>query len=234
MAAILVDHRTIEGIIFDIDGTLVNSFPVYCSVFNIGIGKYRLKPVPDQVLLRSMRNGQNLLEVFRGLFPPNTEDALLEECRKTVLDLFIQAEVAEVKFFPGVENLFWNLNKKGLPIGVATGRTSPPEREWDRFKRHGLDRLINAIVTSREVERRKPAPDVILECAKRLDVAPENCLVVGDTEDDVAASRGAGAIAAAVSTGLDAVELLERARPDFLFKTLLDLDLFLAGLPSNG
>ncbi len=226
----IVHGRNIEGVIFDIDGTLVDSFPVYCSVFNTGIRHYQLEPVSHEFLLRSMRNGQNLIEVFRNLFPPQTDDALLEECRKVILELFIKAEVEEVKFFPGTDDLFKNLKKRDMRIGIATGRTSPPQREWERFKRHGLDGLIDAIVTSREVEQRKPAPDVIIECARRLEVSIEHCLVVGDTDADIIASKSAGAIAVAVSTGLDNVELLKKANPELLFKTLLDFDLFVTQL----
>jgi len=66
------------------------------------------------------------------------------------------------------------------------------------------------------VEKRKPAPDAILECSGRLKIPVENCLVVGDTEADILASRSAGAIAVAVSTGGRRHDLLERAKPEFL------------------
>jgi phosphoglycolate phosphatase len=125
--------------------------------------------------------------------------------------------------------LFKNLRDKGIRIGVATGRTSLPEKEWERFKRYGLDAFIDSIVTSREVEKRKPAPNAILECANRLKIPTENCVVVGDTEADIMASRSAGAIAVAVSTGEDDHALLERENPEFLFKTLVEFDMFLSG-----
>ncbi len=181
----IINGRNIEGVIFDIDGTLVDSFPVYCSAFNRGIQKYNLEPVSQRYLIDAMKRSANLLEVFRKVFPPGTEEALIEKCRKEILELFMKAEVDEVKLFPGVRELFKNLRDKGIRIGVATGRTSPPEKEWERFKRYGLDGFIDSIVTSREVEKRKPAPDAILECANRLKIPIENCLVVGDTEADI-------------------------------------------------
>jgi phosphoglycolate phosphatase len=79
------------------------------------------------------------------------------------------------------------------------------------------------------VEKRKPAPDAILECSSRLKIPVENCLVVGDTEADILASRSAGAIAVAVSTGEDDHDLLEREKPDFLFKALVELNMLLDG-----
>ena len=47
----IINGRTIEGVIFDIDGTLVDSFPVYCSAFNQGIQQYNLDPVSTQFLI---------------------------------------------------------------------------------------------------------------------------------------------------------------------------------------
>ncbi|MEI9476121.1 MAG: HAD family hydrolase [Deltaproteobacteria bacterium] len=223
----VINGRKIEGVIFDIDGTLVDSFPVYCSAFNRGIQQYNLEPVSSDFLVDALKRSATLLEVFRKVFPPQTDEALIERCRKEILELFMKAEVDEVKPFPGVRELFKNLRNNGIRIGVATGRTSLPEKEWERFKKYGLDGFIDSIVTSREVEKRKPAPDAILECANRLKVPIENCLVVGDTEADIIASKTAGAIAVAVSTGEGDIELLERENPEFLFKTLVDFDLFL-------
>jgi len=225
----LINGRNIEGVIFDIDGTLVDSFPVYCSAFNRGIKPYNLEPVSSVFLIDAMKRSANLLEVFRKVFPPQTDETLIERCRKEILELFMKAEVDEVKLFPGVRELFKNLRDKGIRIGVATGRTSLPEKEWDRFKRYGLDGFIDSIVTSREVEKRKPAPDAILECANRLKVPIANCLVVGDTEADIIASKTAGSLAVAVSTGEDDFELLERENPEFLFKNLIELNTLLNG-----
>ncbi len=230
----VINGRKIEGVIFDIDGTLVDSFPVYCSAINRGIKPYNLGPVSSEFLIDALKRSANLLEVFRKVFPPQTDETLIERCRKEILELFLKAEVDEVKPFPGVRELFKNLSNKGIRIGVATGRTSLPEKEWERFKRYGLDGFIDSIVTSREVEKRKPAPDAILECANRLKVPIKNCLVVGDTEADMIASKTAGALAVAVSTGEGDVELLERENPEFIFENLVDFGLFLNNPGSKG
>jgi len=107
-----------------------------------------------------------------------------------------------------------------LKIGIATGRTSPPESEWTRFRRYGLEKYLDALVTSREVEKRKPSPDAIIECARRLEISLGQSLVVGDTDSDVIAARRAGAIAVAVSTGQESLESLKSQHPELLSRTL--------------
>jgi phosphoglycolate phosphatase len=143
------------------------------------------------------------------------------------LEHFLKIEASQVKPFPGINELFGHLKDRGLKIGIATGRTSMPEKEWDRFKRFGLERFIDSIVTSREVASRKPAPDAIVECAKRMKVPIEKCLVVGDTEDDIIAARKAGGIPVAILSGEDHLDISESEQPEFIFKNLVEFTLFL-------
>ena len=102
-----------------------------------------------------------------------------------------------------------------------------PENEWDRFKKFGLERFIDSIVTSREVVSRKPDPDTIVECAKRMKVPIEKCLVVGDTEDDIIAARKAGGIPVAILARENHLDISESEQPEFIFRDLIEFSLFL-------
>ena len=66
-----INGRKIEGVIFDIDDTLVDSFPVCCSAFNRRIKEYNLEPVSHEFLMNSMKRGENLLEILRKVFSPD-------------------------------------------------------------------------------------------------------------------------------------------------------------------
>lgn len=222
-----INDRPIAGIIFDIDGTLVDSFSTLVSVFNQGISRFNLKPVTLEFLVNCFKKNVSLGEILREISSPPVDELVIEKCKKEILEIFLKVEREEVKPFPGVHELFSNLKRRGVRIGIATGRTSPPENEWNRFRRFGLDVFIDALVTSREVDNRKPAPDAILLCAKRLNLPIAQCLVVGDTEFDIVAARRAGAMAAAVSTGIDDIEFLRKENPELIFKDIKELSLFL-------
>lgn len=224
---LFINGHQIAGVIFDIDGTLIDSLSVFGSVFNKGVSQFNLEPVSKEFLVNCLTRGMNLGEILRGIFPSHTDEFLVERCKKEILELFLKVEADEVKPFPGINELFITLKDRGVKIGIATGRTSLPENEWIRFKRFGLDRFIDSIVTSREVERRKPAPDAIIECAKRLNVPIEECLVVGDTELDIIAARSAGGISVAVLTGEGSLDLLENEKPELIFKNLTDFAFFI-------
>jgi len=224
---LLINGREIRGVIFDIDGTLVDSFSAFTTVFNEGIRQFDLRPVSQQCLTQTLKKGINLAEMLRMVFPLQTEESLIERCKKGILEHFLKIEATEVKPFPGINELFRNLTDRGLRIGIATGRTSMPEKEWDRFKRFGLETFIDSIVTSRELARRKPAPDAIIECSKRMNVPVEACLIVGDTEADITAARRAGGIPVAMLIGEDHLDLVEGEKPELIFRNLTEFDLFL-------
>jgi HAD superfamily hydrolase (TIGR01509 family) len=221
------EHRDIRAVIFDIDGTLVDSFSAYWSVFNEGVRRFERKPVSKEALADCLKKGMGLAEIIRRICLPPMKEEEVERCKKEILDLFLTAEEEVVKPFPGVEMVFRSLKEKGLKIGIATGRMSFPEKEWERFGRFGLDKFVGAIVTSREVEGRKPAPDAIIECARRLGVPAGKCLVVGDTELDIVAARRAGAIPIAVTTGQEEEEVLAKAKPESVCNNLNGLFLIL-------
>jgi phosphoglycolate phosphatase len=224
---IFVNGKQIRGVIFDIDGTLIDSFSAFTSVFNKGISQFGLRPVSQQFLTQSLRKGANLADLLRMIFPLPTDESLIERCKGEILQHFLKIEASEVKPFPGINELFGNLKERGIKIGIATGRTSMPEMEWDRFKRFGLERFIDSIVTSGEVASRKPAPDAIVECAKRMNVLIETCLVVGDTEDDIIAARKAGGIPVAILAEEDHLDISESEQPKFIFRNLVEFTLFL-------
>jgi pyrophosphatase PpaX len=221
-----VNGRHVAGVIFDIDGTLVDSFSTLATVFNQGISRFNLDPVSFEFLVERFKKNLSLGEILREIGAPAVDESVIESLKKKILQLFLELEATEVKPFPGVPELFRKLRNRGMKIGIATGRTSPPENEWIRFKRFGLDQFIDALVTSREVEKRKPAPDAILLCALRLSLPVEECLVVGDTEFDVLAAKEAGAMVAAISSGMDDVELLRKSDPELLFKDIRELSSF--------
>jgi HAD superfamily hydrolase (TIGR01549 family) len=225
----MFQKEDLRAVIFDIDGTLVDSFSVYRKVFNEGIADHDIGPVPECLLDNCLRKGKSLREILEGLFPPGTGDSTIDACKDRIRSLFRQVEPQEIKAFPGVEELFWHLKSRGLKIGIATGRVSTPEDEWRRFTRLGLNRFVDAIVTSHEVFSRKPAPDVLLACARRLDVPIGACLAVGDTESDILAAKRAGAIAVYVRTGEEDADAIAKAGPDIILESTYDLLALLKG-----
>ena len=99
----------------------------------------------------------------------------------------------------GARELLAYLASRGLPLAIATSsRAATVERHLGRA---GLLGHFQAIATRYDVERPKPHPDVYLEAARRLGVAPARCMYVGDDERDILAGRAAGMRTVAATYG---------------------------------
>jgi phosphoglycolate phosphatase-like HAD superfamily hydrolase len=82
---LFINGKQIRGVIFDIDGTLVDSFSAFTSVFNRGISQFNLRPVSQQFLTQSLKKGINFAEMLRMVFPPQTDESLIERCKSEIL-----------------------------------------------------------------------------------------------------------------------------------------------------
>ena len=213
------NSRDIRGVIFDLDGTLIDSLSLYYQCLNQELERTGLQPVSKDFLFRNLGMGISLRDMLRKIISDNRDDEVIETIADGILEQFMKVDM-EVPLLPGVNEIFSFLKTEGVKIGMATGRTSGAAYEWKRFNHIGLAEFINAIVTAAEVENRKPAPDVIAQCAKKLHVVPENCIVVGDSISDVIAARAAGAISVAVCTGVDDAEKLKEAGPEGVIERL--------------
>src|SRR3990167_277955 len=217
MAKILV-----KAVIFDLDGTLVDSLNAYYLSFNKGIRQYGLGLVQKDKLLEVLDKGWSLQKILSIFFPSLTEISL-NECQKKIQEAYLELEDKEVSLFPGIPELLKTLKERGLRIGVVTGRMTSTEREWHWLRKLELAQWIDVIVPQLEVANRKPAPDGVIECARRLRVDPEDCLLVGDSVVDLRSGRAAGVKTALVLTGVTKLPLLTEEKPVALLNNVTEL-----------
>ncbi|MBW2643604.1 MAG: HAD family phosphatase [Deltaproteobacteria bacterium] len=211
--------RDIRGAIFDIDGTIIDSPSLYHQYLNQELERIGCQLVSKDFLFRNLGMGISLRDILRKVISDSGKDEIVEAIADGILEQFMKVDM-EIALLSGVKETFSFLKAKGVKIGLATGRTSSAAYEWKRFTHIDLAVFINAIVTAAEVDNRKPAPDIIAHCAKKLHIVPENCIVVGDSTSDVIAARVAGAIPVAVCTGVDDIEKLKEAGPEAVIERL--------------
>jgi HAD superfamily hydrolase (TIGR01509 family) len=172
-------------IIFDCDGVLIDSELISATVL---VEQLRLRGVQadlayafEHCLGRSFPAvAENVARLSGRPLPAAFED----EYRTALLQRF----EAELRPMPGIEDILDSLR---VPYGVATG--SAAERARRSITIAGLgDRIGERLVTASMVKRGKPAPDLLLLAAKTMGAAPENCLVIEDSDLGVQAARAAG------------------------------------------
>ena len=209
---------------FDLDGTLIDSVPVYYRLMESILQAVGLPPVPKSVVAEFMIRGRDALELMIPKEMADQKEALIQTCivvgRRMSWNMFRD----EVELIPGVRKLFSVVGRRNIPIGVVTStERSNIERKLTPLARHGIKDALASVIAIEDALRRKPAPDPLLVCAEQLSVQPQKCLYAGDSRVDIQAGRAAGMLTIGVLTGLDDRETLEQESPTLILDSVADL-----------
>jgi HAD superfamily hydrolase (TIGR01509 family) len=185
------------GIIFDCDGVLFESKGANLAYYNTILAEFNELPVEETDHARA--------HLCHTAASPQVLGTLLGEDRTAAaLDFAARLDyrrfIPEMQPEPGMSEALAILSAS-FPLAVATNRgTSMPEI----ISHFNLGDHFQTVVTSRDVPRPKPFPDMLLEAARRLELSPKDLLFVGDSELDQAAAQAAGMAFAAYKQKLQA------------------------------
>ncbi len=175
----------ITGIIFDCDGVLFESRAANLAYYNAILEQFGEPPVTHEQPERAhLCHTAASPEVFRVLLGEGRQAAALEAAGQLDFRRFIPKMAPE----PGLVETLSALATR-YPLAVATNRGSSMREILSHF---ALTDYFRAVVTSRDVPRPKPFPDMLFEASRQLDIEPGNLLFVGDSELDQAAANAAG------------------------------------------
>jgi HAD superfamily hydrolase (TIGR01509 family) len=167
---------TSKAVIFDLDGTLINSEEVAFRVWQEVLAEYGHQFLQkDQVLVVGVQIEQAIHNVRNQFRLPVSFDALVKKLDAKWAILSADG----FPLLPGATEMLDLLDQRGIVWGIATNSDHPYAKRFLQIV--GLYQRAHAVVGSDEVACAKPAPDVFVECARRVGVAAENCLAVEDT-----------------------------------------------------
>jgi HAD superfamily hydrolase (TIGR01509 family) len=179
-------QRMQEGVIFDMDGVLFDTERLYQEVWKelAEENGYQLDAAfPKRIAGTSGRKTNEVLEEF---FPGVDSDRMIEECRRR-MEKRLQAGAPMKR---GVREILTFLKKSGVKIAIASSnRREMIERNLEKA---GIRMFFDQIACGADVQHGKPAPDIFLLAAERLNLAPEHCYVFEDGFNGVRAADAAG------------------------------------------
>ena len=172
-------------IIFDLDGTLIDSRADLAAGVNYMRGRYGLDPLPLDVISGYVGDGVRKL-VERSL---QGVDVDVDEALQINKDYYLSHLTIHTYLYAGVETGIRQLVEAGHKVALLTNKPGDPSRQI--LKHFGLAEYFSAIVGGGDVPNLKPKPDGIFHCLEVSGIPPSNAWMVGDHHTDLAAAQNA-------------------------------------------
>ncbi|MEE9536158.1 MAG: HAD family hydrolase [Desulfobacterales bacterium] len=214
----------VDAVIFDMDGTLIDSIDIYFEIVEIALKRLELPQVSRTRILDAAETGDFNWDLVLPDEVKNKKDEIIAAAWEIINEVAPQMFEENLKLIRGADNILKNISSSIPKIGLVTST----QRQYLKIKMRplksaGVEKLFDVIITSDDVPNRKPDPDPLIECAKRLDVNPNKCVYVGDTRTDMQAGKAAGMRTVGVLTGFDDYDALNKEIPDAIIDSIGDL-----------
>ncbi|MFI8002931.1 HAD family hydrolase [Streptomyces sp. NPDC086010] len=201
------------SVLFDLDGTLVDSEPNYYEAGRRLLARHGVGDFSWEDHTRFIGIGtRETLTVLRAEYGI---EAPVDELLAAKNALYLELAGTSTTAFPEMRALVERLHAAGVPMAVASGSSRAAIAA--ALAVTGLDTYLPVFVSAEEVERGKPEPDVFVEAARRLGVAPSSCVVLEDAAPGVRAARAAGMRCVAIPDAEAAPDDAVFAGADLLF-----------------
>lgn len=207
-------------VLFDVDGTLVDSQNIIVAAQRMAFAAYGLEPPSREMSLSIV--GLSLVEAFTVLVGPKGPVEGLADAYKDAFATLRQDPALAEPLFPGAgECLGWLSGREDVRLGIATGKSRRGVAHL--LERHDWHRMFATIQTADDAPS-KPHPGMILQAMEELGIAPQDTVMVGDSSYDMAMARAAGVHSVGVSWGFQPVAALTEAGADRIVHSYAELE----------
>ena len=186
----------LKAILFDLDGVIIDSFEAWFHVFNHVRRDFKLKEVNRDEFRKHTwgTSAEHDAKYFKN--------ASVEEIENSYKRLMLKY-IHKTKLIPDVKKVLKTIKSKKIKIGLVTNSFNNITSK--ALKHHKIRNYFNSIVTADDVEKLKPYPDPVIKLCEKLNVMPDETILIGDTKNDYKAGKGAGCFVVGLNTDGDLV-----------------------------
>lgn len=189
--------RTLRAVLFDLDGTLVDTADEFVPAVQALRAEHGLAPMAPARIRASVSNGARAL-VSLGLDMQDTH-ADFEQRRQRLLELYSEVLGSAARLYPGIGDLLRRLDNAGVSWGISTNKPRPFTEPL--LQRLAIEPAPGSVVCPEDVAERKPHPETLYRNCRDLGCAPFEAIYIGDHLRDIEAGRRAGMYTIAAAYG---------------------------------
>jgi phosphoglycolate phosphatase len=221
-------ETSIECVLFDLDGTLLDTAPDFVYVVNQLLNKYNKSSMDAALICRTVSDGARAL--VKLAFEIDEDDEAFLGINNQLLELYERKlDTTQSVLYPGLTALLTNLDESKIPWGIVTNK--PWKYSEKLLVQMNLFDRCSALVCPDHVSNRKPNPEPILLACKQLGCPIGRTVYIGDHLRDIRAAKSAEVIAIAAAYGyLQADAKIEEWQADFIVKDSTQIEELLGKL----
>jgi len=205
-----------KAIFFDLDGTIVDSRDAYIEAARTAFQTMGLEPLEAKAAL----------EIPRKLEQNQPINDIVKTDIHKFLTIYLKAYYAisktKTKPIPNIATTLKTLSKKAK-LALITMRSVPKKTVTAELEHFGIAKYFTHVVTALDTHKPKPSPEALTKCTNALHIQTHDCIIVGDSINDIKAGKAAGTKTIAVLSGLFTHKELAKQQPDLILKNATKL-----------
>jgi N-acetyl-D-muramate 6-phosphate phosphatase len=190
-------QRKIRAVMFDLDGTLLDTAPDFIAVVNQLLVEKERDELPHETIRACVSNGSRALIMMAFAIEETHED--FHPLRERLLELYLKHIAVFTTMFPGIQDLLNNLAERNIPWGIATNK--PAAYTVPLLEQLNIQPEPVVVLCPDHVKDAKPHPESLYLAAETIGCSPEEIIYVGDHHRDIECGRRAGCITIAAAYG---------------------------------
>lgn len=209
----------IKGLIFDLDGTLINSIKDITTSANLALNKYGYESKPEEFV--SMNTGKGFRRLIQDMLPENTSDDLVDEITSYYSYEYGNHYMDETCSYEGIEELLILLQNENIKMAVNSNKKN--EYTVNLMKKIFPNINFVATIGERENIKNKPDPTTALEIVNMMNLSIDEVCYVGDSEVDIKTGRNAKLKTIACLWGFRKKEVIEKENPTIIVSKPIEI-----------
>lgn len=205
--------------IFDLDGTIADTFDDITAAVNHALEPFQLPPLNTDTVRRFVGNGlkrliEDIADYYSDMLPDGRKRELVEQGPAIWLQYYEKHPADMTRLYPGVEKVLKTISENGARKAILTNK--PHDAAVEVVRNLGIHDLFDKVKGQRPGEPKKPDPAPVKDLMKQFETEPGLTVIIGDGIQDIRAGKAAGCVSCGVTYGLSGRSDLVDAGADFI------------------